>query len=368
MLLTRINGVVAADHSQYLLCDRGSRPDFEFTTGGTGLIGTHGEWATVCTGTEYGPVRFTVETHDCAPEPDLDGWDEIVDVTFDASGGVLDVFTLMSGPAGEAELPWGGGDCWLRLHARGRDIARNGISDAEEHLIAIWPADAAAGTRLAAESMHAVVHKATDRIGAYYRHSEARRPDYDSTVEFRRSPSEWSITEWARPSEEPGVRVPLEQELLRSEHLDVTVPAVTVYPTGVMIHLKVHARQSGMDGGSWARYWDIARHGFGFPGPPTDQPPHPEALRLTVAWSGQSPIASMLPSAVPDERPGGPTLVGSLAGSVFQVTTVDADHQAWLWPRPPALPLQLTVEWPALGVAPTTVTLNGATIAGAHEG
>jgi hypothetical protein len=79
MLLNRLRTTVDADHSQYGLVDRDSGSGPEFTTGGTGLIGPQGDVAVVCTGTEYGPVRLTVEAHDGVPLLDLHSWDEIVE-------------------------------------------------------------------------------------------------------------------------------------------------------------------------------------------------------------------------------------------------------------------------------------------------
>ncbi|MER5338695.1 hypothetical protein [Micromonospora sp. NPDC002717] len=367
MLLNRVRTTVDADHSQYLVADHDADISREFTTGGTGLIGPRGDTALVCTGTAYGPVRLTVEAHDVPPALDPESWDEVVDVSFELPSARLTIRTLMAGPAATFDIASGSGAYWLRLQARGRDDARNdpkGENDEpiEEHLILVWPAD-----RIP-DVPHAVVHKATDRVGAYHRHEETRRGGWtSSTVEFRTSPALWSIPDWVRWPDEPGVQVPVDQAVLRSARLDLTVTAVTVYRTGCLILLNVHARRSDLDLPGWKRFSDVAQHGFGFPGHSVRRPLHPDALRLSIAWPGQPPVISAKARDTDSQQPDGPTLVGYWHGATVMRDYVVADHRAWLWPRPPGHSLQLTMEWPALGVSPTTVTLDGARIAAAHR-
>lgn len=226
----------------------------------------------------------------------------------------------------------------------------------------VWPAE---GSRAVP---HAVVHKATDRVGAHLRHEETRRGSpISSTVELRTSPAQWFIPDWVRWPDEPGVHVPVDQPVLRSTHLDLTVNAVTAYRTGFLICINVHARQSDLDLPGWKRFSDVAQHGFGFPGHSVRRPLHPDALRLRIAWPGQAPAISAKARDIDSQRPDGPTLVGYWHGATVMRDYVVADHRAWLWPRPPAHSLQLTVEWPALGVPPTTVMLDGGRIATADR-
>jgi hypothetical protein len=100
-----------------------------------------------------------------------------------------------------------------------------------------------------------------------------------------------------------------------------------------------------------------------FGSPPT----HPDALRLSLAWPGQPAVISASARDIGSARPEGPILVGYWHGATVLTDEVVADHRAWLCPRPPARPLLLTVEWPARGVPPTTVTLDGGRIAAAHR-
>jgi hypothetical protein len=42
-----------------------------------------------------------------------------------------------------------------------------------------------------------------------------------------------------------------------------------------------------------------------------------------------------------------------------------AEEGFWLWPSPPAEPFTLTFEWPAVGISPASITIDGAAIAAA---
>ena len=42
-----------------------------------------------------------------------------------------------------------------------------------------------------------------------------------------------------------------------------------------------------------------------------------------------------------------------------------AEEGFWLWPLPPAESFTLTFEWPARGISPSTITIDGAAIAAA---
>ena len=43
-----------------------------------------------------------------------------------------------------------------------------------------------------------------------------------------------------------------------------------------------------------------------------------------------------------------------------------AEREFWCWPRPSAAPFTLTLEWPALGLPPSAVTVDGAALATAR--
>jgi hypothetical protein len=133
--------------------------------GANGLIGMPARsYATIVTGTRYGPVRLTVETHDSPPPVDLDAWTDIVEVTFEVVSGVVLVTDWNGEPVQELDVPVG--PIRVRVHVRGRDEGQatewdyDDPNPVEDHLVQFFPGDGGE-----------IIHKATDRLGQHFRQS-----------------------------------------------------------------------------------------------------------------------------------------------------------------------------------------------------
>jgi hypothetical protein len=129
----------------YLLDGEGDLPNFDLaqtTSGGIIRVGP-GE-ALMMTGLHTGKVGFKVSVHDHHPPPDLDGYEDVVEVSFESRDGRASLV----GWAGEYSrdlppLPAGPGTYRVRYHARGMDAAAAAVnSDApiDEYLLQVWPA------------------------------------------------------------------------------------------------------------------------------------------------------------------------------------------------------------------------------------
>ena len=131
--------------------------------GGNGLVvAAHNLIAVLC-GTEFGSVSVSLDWLPSNPgTPDLDPWDEIVEVSldFEKGEGVLNSSLGVDPPA----PPLSPGPYRVRVHARGRDRGHalgdvDGRDLVEEHLVQAWPAPTASETR----------YKLTDKFGAAVR-------------------------------------------------------------------------------------------------------------------------------------------------------------------------------------------------------
>ncbi|WP_406631946.1 hypothetical protein [Amycolatopsis sp. WGS_07] len=125
-----------------------------------GLVGVDSGGAAVLTGTATGKVTVTLQVLHAEPGSiELDGWDEVSEVSLDSEEGFILVHNTMVGPPRELdEIAYvGPGTYRVRVHARGRDIAPHSHAETpqEHYLISVWPAPEAPAT----------VHKQTDRFG-----------------------------------------------------------------------------------------------------------------------------------------------------------------------------------------------------------
>lgn len=133
-------------------------------TPSNGLVGVEPGRAVILAGIHTGKVNVTVEFFEEDPgAPEVDRWDEVVDVTLESFNGQLVLHGLMSDvPDGVPVLSHKGpGTYRLRVHARGRDQATGFTPDepVEDYKLNIWPAP----------PMPEAVHKQSDDYGSEVR-------------------------------------------------------------------------------------------------------------------------------------------------------------------------------------------------------
>ncbi|MEV0975157.1 hypothetical protein [Microtetraspora glauca] len=144
---TKRMDVEVEDCGQVYLLDRGDyeaadRPDGS-PTHSVGLIKVEGRGvATLDIATQWGVIPFTVTVADRDPGSDLDGYEDIVEISFESpSGEVFLVGWLMDWDDEKAHslspLLSGPGTYRLRYHVRGMDEERCSVDD---HYLQIWPA------------------------------------------------------------------------------------------------------------------------------------------------------------------------------------------------------------------------------------
>jgi len=139
-------GTAQVHYGQIYLLDGASElPAFDILqTASVGLVGVAPGAALMVTGLHTGTVGFTVSVAAHPPQPELDAYEDVVEISFESRDGTASLV----GWAGEysrdlPSLPTGPGTYRLRYHARGMDAAAAAEScdvPVDEYLLQIWPA------------------------------------------------------------------------------------------------------------------------------------------------------------------------------------------------------------------------------------
>ena len=166
---------------------------------------------------------------------------------------------------------------------------------------------------------------------------------FEPTPEPERPPT----PEWLGPPEATaGGYLPERLILLRSDDVVLMLDGFRCFPTGVMFDQQL-----------WVRDIDIEEPPWGRPFRPnqTEGP----ALRFGVMFSDGSSWSNLDVRRMgnPFEAPTGPVVWHRGGGS-------DGRHwcsESWLWPLPPAGPVQFLAAWPDRGLAESAVEIEGGT-------
>ena len=141
-------GPVGVAYSQFYLGDGTEDliPDYGCVlTGGVGLVGVEPGGAICCTALHSGIVGVTVVVAETDPGPDLDGYEDIVEIDFQALSASIAIEEWEADNVTElGELPAGPGNYRLRYHAVGMDEAPVTYSPdliTARYLIQLWPTE-----------------------------------------------------------------------------------------------------------------------------------------------------------------------------------------------------------------------------------
>lgn len=168
---------------------------------------------------------------------------------------------------------------------------------------------------------------------------------------------------WVGPSdEEIGAVLALQRVVARSASVVVVVPTLRVYSTGCMINVEITTRQGDLDLEDW---WTLQTasmlsfRGRGSGGRLSDR-----QLRLGVRFRDGVTVTTLEPPRwrVADGPPPTRVLAYSPQNSGGRVGASTHNFGLWLWPLPPAEPVEFAVEWPIAGIGLTIVEIDGAAV------
>ncbi|UBU14106.1 hypothetical protein [Nonomuraea gerenzanensis] len=132
---------VEVDYSQtYLVdegCDAGGFEDVPSPP--VGVIRVEKGSALLIVGPQWGPVEFTVAVADRDPGADLDGYEDIVEISYESPSGQLSLQEWGGGRTHRLPpLPAGPGTYRLRYHIRGMD-EEVAVEIGDHYFLQIWP-------------------------------------------------------------------------------------------------------------------------------------------------------------------------------------------------------------------------------------
>jgi hypothetical protein len=130
-------------HQAYLVDEGCSVGGFDFDnvpSHPVGIIRVEKGSALLTVGPQWGTVGFTVAVADRDPSADLDGYEDIVEISYESPSGRVSLEEWGGGRAHILpSLPAGPGTYRLRYHARGMDEEDSLDAIAEHYFLQIWP-------------------------------------------------------------------------------------------------------------------------------------------------------------------------------------------------------------------------------------
>ncbi|WP_336049493.1 hypothetical protein [Streptomyces sp. CA2R101] len=129
------------------ISDDAQVPPMETGRWSNGLAAPMDQGAWILTGINTGHVRVTAQRLDAAPPVEATDWEEIVEISVRSVAGDLRINSGYDITPDDlpALSPQGPGWYRMRVHASGRSINPDGVSDepVEDYLIAVWPQEPA---------------------------------------------------------------------------------------------------------------------------------------------------------------------------------------------------------------------------------
>lgn len=164
---------------------------------------------------------------------------------------------------------------------------------------------------------------------------------------------------WQAPEDELPVLLPVAETLAATEHLALGLLGVAVYSDGVEFRLEGRLRRAGLSARDWNELCaDFVGHN------PIGGPTEPGGrLRFgLVLGDGEKVLADGFPffgSADSAPEPERHTLSRTNGGAGGGSHSYSSSDRLWLHPLPPDGPIELVMQWPALGVDERRVVLDG---------
>ncbi len=178
-------------------------------------------------------------------------------------------------------------------------------------------------------------------------------PPPPDPAEFAPQPQPW----WAPPGDELPALFPVSELLAATGNVAVAVIGVRVYSTGAEFLIERRMRRGSMD----VRAWQDAQLGFGGHHHHSGSAGFEGRLRFgMVLGDGQQLVVdSLFQRSFGPDAPEGHSLVQTGGNGGGDMSYQRYEDALWLWPLPPAGPLELVMQWPDLGIPESRAVMSG---------
>lgn len=174
-------------------------------------------------------------------------------------------------------------------------------------------------------------------------------------------PTEFSAPRWwDSPDDELPALLPVSELLASTDHVAIALSAVAVYREGVEFRIDRRLRRNGLSLREWNELCSTFMEHMTFGGPVDLEGRFRFGL---VLGDGEKvlPDPSGFPGGGDDAgaAPEGHVLNRRQQGGGGGSSVYESRDHLWLWPLPPDGPIELVIQWPALGIEETRIVLDG---------
>jgi hypothetical protein len=144
-----------------------------------------------------------------------------------------------------------------------------------------------------------------------------------------------------------GGVVPVDEAVVRTEHVFVGLRSVTAYSTGISLGLVLAVRRRGLGKARWDSLQDSFFTGLR---PRGQRPDDEQALRIEVELADARRVRALYRGELGhfDPLPQSPVLVERSGAGMKGSDEMHRQNELWLWPLPDGDTLSLLLQWPPL--------------------
>lgn len=168
---------------------------------------------------------------------------------------------------------------------------------------------------------------------------------------------------WQAPEDELPVVLPVSEPLAVTDHVALALVAMAVHSEGIQFRVEKRLRRNGLPRAEWDELCAVFMEHMSYRGVVDAA----GRLRFGVVLAdGEKVVTDASPFGRgndPMAEPEGHTLSRREQGGGGGGSTFSSSDHLWLWPLPPAGPIELVLQWPALGIDETRVTLDAGSVA-----